>query len=180
MTVSVPNSTRLSYRLMTPNDGALILDLDSDPEVMKYINGGKPTTEQELEQVYIPRFDAFSNPEQGWGIWLVYTQDDNAFIGWVLARPMNFFTEQRDLKDIELGWRFKQASWGKGYATEAAKAVLQTLHKDLGYNKFSAIAVSDNIGSIKIMKKLGMQFVKKELHQDPLYEEVVEYYQILL
>ena len=48
--------------------------------------------------------------------------ESNTFIGWVLVRPMGFF-EQPDYSDLEIGWRFKQMSWGKGYASEAALAV---------------------------------------------------------
>jgi RimJ/RimL family protein N-acetyltransferase len=162
---------------MDQDDGALLLDLDSDPEVMRYINGGKPSTQEDLDQVLMPRINAFTNPDKGWGLWRVNRKDDNTFIGWILARPMFFFSDKTDYDDIELGWRFKRDVWGQGYATEAAQAVIKGLHQQRQYHKFSAIAVPENVGSIKIMKKLGMQFIKKELHIDPLYREVVEYYQ---
>ncbi len=176
MTVSIKDSDRLCFRLMSKEDGALLLDLDSDPEVMRFINGGRPTTQEEIDEKHIPRLLAYRNPDKGWGIWQVNTKQDNAFVGWILARPMHFFSDNTDYTDIELGWRFKQHTWGKGFATEAAQSVLKGLHEQIGYSKFSAIAVSENLGSISVMKKLGMHFVKKELHIDPLFEEEVEYY----
>lgn len=178
MTVSVTNSERLSFRLMDITDKSLFLDLDSDPEVMRFINGGIPTTEQEYEDIYIPRHSTFRNPEKGWGYWATFIAETNTFIGWVLVRPMNFFNEDTDLDNIELGWRFKQLAWGKGYATEAAQAILTALKEQVGYNKFTAIAVSDNTGSIKIMEKLGMNFAKKQIHQDPLGNQDAEYYEL--
>lgn len=178
MTVSVPDSDRLRFRLMSADDAALFLDLDSDPEVMRFINGGTPTTQQQFADVYVPRINAFRNAEKGWGFWQVNIKGNDAFIGWILVRPMNFFNENKDENDIELGWRFKQASWGKGYATEAADSVLQALKQQIGYSKFTAIAVSDNTGSIKIMSKLGMTFIKKDLHKDPLGDQEVEYHQL--
>lgn len=178
MTVSVLDSERLSFRLMDITDESLFLDLDNDPEVMKFINGGKPTTKQEHLDIHIPRHSAFRNPDKGWGYWATFIKETNTFIGWVLVRPMDFFSEGKDLTNIELGWRFKQLAWGKGYATEAAKAVLQSLKEQVKYNKFTAIAVSDNTGSIKIMQKIGMTFVKKQLHKDPLGDLNVDYYEL--
>lgn len=178
MTISVSNSERLSFRLLDITDESLFLDLDSDPEVMKFINGGKPTTKQEFHDVYVPRQQAFRNPAQGWGFWGVTIKGSDTFLGWILVRPMNFFSDNKDLNDIEVGWRFKQQVWGKGYATEAAQAVISSLRKQLGYNKFTAIAVADNTGSINIMKKLGMTLIKEDIHKDPLGDQVSVFYQL--
>lgn len=180
MTFSVANSERLSYRLLDITDESLFLDLDSDPEVMKFINGGKPTTQQEFKDVYIPRQKAFRDPQQGWGFWGVSNKEDGTFLGWILVRPMDFFSEHKDLNNLELGWRFKQPAWGKGYATEAAQTLLNTLHQELGYKQFTAVAVADNQGSINIMKKIGMTFIKQDIHQDPLGDQVSVFYQLSL
>lgn len=178
MTISIADSDRLSFRLMDVSDKPLFLDLDSDPEVMKFINGGNPTTEQEYQDIYIPRHTAFRNPDKGWGFWAVFIKETDTFAGWILVRPMDFFNEEKDLENIELGWRFKQLTWGKGYATEAAQAVMSAMKEQAGYTRFTAIAVSDNTGSIKIMQKLGMNFLKKQLHKDPLGDLDVEYYEL--
>jgi len=85
-----------------------------------------------------------------------------------------------------LGWRFQQAAWGKGYATEAAKAGISSFIRSIDFNNqqtkklFSALAVPENLASIKIMKKLGMTYVKTALHLDPLGDEVAVYYQLEL
>jgi RimJ/RimL family protein N-acetyltransferase len=178
MTITVNNSARLSFALMDENDSELLFQLDQDPEVMHFINGGEPTSREEISRVYIPRMQSYTNKEKGWGLWKVTIIESQQFIGWILVRPMDFFSEQPQIDNLELGWRFMQASWGKGYATEAAQAIKKALIAQNSVKNFTGLVVEDNFASIAIMKKLGMNFVKKELHRDPIWEEEVLYYQI--
>ncbi|WP_249314051.1 GNAT family N-acetyltransferase [Pseudoalteromonas sp. S2755] len=106
--MQVKDSARLSYRLLTPQDAQLLADLDSDPEVMKYITGGQTNSLEEVKAVYIPRLTEFTDKSKGWGLWGCFELPHKTFIGWILVRPANFFSEQRNYKDLELGWRFKQ------------------------------------------------------------------------
>ena len=78
---------------------------------------------------------------------------------------MGFF-EQPDFSDLEIGWRFKQMSWGKGYASEAALAVAHTVCQDPVVKSLSATALKENVGSIKVMEKLGLTHVKDYMHND--------------
>ncbi|WP_154224391.1 GNAT family N-acetyltransferase [Marinicella rhabdoformis] len=175
--LNIPDSERLIYRFLTQNDTDLLFDLDQDPEVMKYINGGKVSTMEDLTQVMLPRMASYADQSKGWGLWGVFTKDNAAFIGWILVRPMDFFSDNPKWQDLELGWRFKQSSWGKGYATEAAIAVKNTLETTQQITHFTALAFPDNQGSINIMKKLGMTYVKTDIHKDPLGDDEVVYYQ---
>jgi len=174
--MQVPDSERLSYALMGPEDAELLYELDQDQEVMRYINGGHMTTRQEVADIFLPRMAKYTHAEKGWGLWKVITRQDQQYIGWVLVRPMDFFSDQPQWHDIELGWRFKRVAWGQGYATEAARAVSQALI-DLGEaTHLSAIAMPGNAASIGIMKKLGMTYIKTGIHRDPLGDEEVVYY----
>ncbi|MBD1584194.1 GNAT family N-acetyltransferase [Pseudoalteromonas sp. S16_S37] len=166
--MTIANSERLSYRLMNENDAHLLFELDQDPAVMKYINGGVPNTMDDINNTFIPRLKAFTNVQQGWGLWQVNIAETGQFIGWILVRPMGFFNNERVDSDLELGWRFKQCTWGKGYASEAANHIAHTLASNLAIHSFSATALPDNLASIAIMKKLGMCFVKEYIHKDPL------------
>ncbi|MFC3032020.1 GNAT family N-acetyltransferase [Pseudoalteromonas fenneropenaei] len=178
--MQLTNSARLSYRLMDELDGELLFELDQDPAVMRFLNGGVPTSMADINNLFIPRMMSYRNQAQGWGLWQCNKLDDGQFIGWILVRPMYFFGDNRDDQDLELGWRFKQIAWGKGYATEAAQHIANCLPQYNDLNALSAIAVEDNLGSISVMKKLGMQFVKKAHHQDPLWQAEVVYYRVLL
>ncbi len=174
--LTVKDTARLSIELMSREDADLLFELDQNPEVMRYINGGKMTTRKDLEEKMIPRMEQYRNPEKGWGLWKVTVKESAQFIGWILVRPMEFFSAEPELENLELGWRFKQDAWGKGYATEAAKAVMQALTDKGGISQLSAIAMPDNTGSINIMKKLGMTYVKTYVHKDPLGDLEAVYY----
>lgn len=178
--LTIKHSERLSYRLMDDTDADLLFELDQDPAVMEFINEGKVTSRTEIEETFIPRMMQYQNPDKGWGLWQVNKLADDEFIGWILVRPRHYFSDDRDDEDIELGWRFMQKSWGKGYATEAVKAVMKGLNLQAGNQKFSAVAVPDNARSIRIMEKLGMIYQKTALHKDPLGDLQVVYYSVSL
>lgn len=173
----VENTNRLTFELMDADRHQQdLFDLDQDEEVMRFINGGKKSTWEDIHERLKPRLKAYTNPEKGWGIWKVTEIDSGEYLGWVLVRPMHFFSDNPVFDEIELGWRFKQSSWGKGFGTEAAQAIADAIAVKPEVNAISAIADEDNYGSIGIMKKLGMEYVKTYVHQDPLFEEEVVYY----
>lgn len=176
--MKIENSTRLSYRLMDSNDAELLFSLDQDPLVMKYISDGQISSREKINDVFIPRMEAYRNANKGWGLWQINLQETNEFIGWVLVRPMYFFSDNPEFDNLELGWRFFQSSWGKGYATEAAQQIKNALAINKDYRAFSAIADEDNLGSIGVMKNIGMSYLKTYRHIDPLFECDVAYYQI--
>lgn len=176
--MQVADSERLTFRLMNQTDAQLLFELDQDPAVMHFINGGKPNTMTTINNVFLPRMKAYTNIDKGWGLWQVSNKFNQEYLGWVLVRPMGFFNDEAKLKDLELGWRFFQKAWGKGYATEAAIAIKNALAEQTNIDYVSAMAIEDNYGSINVMKKIGMHFIKKELHKDPLGDMEAVYYQM--
>lgn len=176
--MKIPNSNRLSYSLMTADDAELLFQLDQDPDVMRYINDGEPNSMQEIQEVYIPRMQSYTNAEKGWGIWKVVVKGSNQFIGWIIVRPMDFFSDSPQWDNLELGWRFIRSSWGKGYATEAAETIKQALIKNGNIKKLSAVAVKENAGSVNIMKKLGMLYIKTDVHHDLHGDNDVVFYEM--
>jgi len=175
--MKITNSARLSYRLMDSNDSEALFQLDQDPLVMKYIADGKVSTRETIDTVLIPRMEAYRDKSKGWGIWQINITDTDQYIGWVLVRPMNFFSDKPEFDNLELGWRFFQSSWGKGFASESAAHIKNHLAENKTYNAFSAIADEENLGSIGVMKNIGMSYLKTYHHQDPLFECQVAYYQ---
>ena len=176
--MQIINSKRLKFRLMNSQDTQALWEIDQDPEVMKYLNGGAPTSMEKVESTFIPRMEKYRNSNKGWGIWQVSDKVTDEYLGWVLIRPMAFFTKSPNFEDLELGWRFFQHSWGKGYATEAAIAIKNAVTKDTDVTHVSALAVADNLGSIGVMKKMGMKFVRAYLHEDPIGDFDAVHYQM--
>ncbi|MBU2926169.1 GNAT family N-acetyltransferase [Colwellia sp. 1_MG-2023] len=176
----IKNSARLSFRLMESQDAQLLWQLDQDPEVMHFLNGGQPTSMTSINEVFIPRMNAYRDSEKGFGLWHVSDKNSREYFGWILARPMDFFSDKPDLADIELGWRFFKKTWGKGYATEAAIAIKNSLATQANIQSFSALALEDNIASIAVMKKMGMCFKKKYDHHTPLGNFIAVHYQMAI
>lgn len=177
--MNIASSERLRYQLIGKDDAEFLYQLDKDPAVMKYLNGGKASTLEHIVDVWIPRMENYLNPAKGWGLWKVETLECNESIGWILLRPMDFFSDSPKFNDLEIGWRFMQASWGKGYATEAANHVAEkVLENQTDVDFLSAIADKENRASIAIMKKMNMAFMKEEPNLDPAYSaKDVVYYQ---
>ena len=105
--IVIPESQRLSFRLMNQNDGELLFQLDQDREVMRFISGGQLTTRSEIESIFLPRMKSYTNPQKGWGLWAIYDKDSGEYIGWILVRPMDFFSDNPQWDNLELGWRIK-------------------------------------------------------------------------
>ena len=108
----------------------------------------------------------------------VNISSSNEYIGWILVRPMNYFSDSPEFDNLELGWRFFHSSLEKGYASEAAQHIKNTLATNNDLKSFTAIAVENNLGSIAVMKQIGLSYIKSYLHKDPLFESQVVYYQI--
>lgn len=154
----VLETPRLVLGQFTEDDAPLILDLNSDPEIVRYVHEPVLTTEEQakkiLTDIILPQY------KNNLGRWAAYTKSNNEFIGWcgLKYRP--------ELDEIDLGYRLKQAAWGKGYATEAAKHTLDHGLNDLHLNIITGRAHIENIASIKVLEKIGMQFSRQEIVDD--------------
>lgn len=177
--MNIANTERLSFRLMDEHDSELLWLLDQDPDVMKYITGGEISSKEKIRDIFIPRMQAYRNPDKGWGLWQVNLRETGNYLGWILIRPMEFFTGTPEEDNLEIGWRFFQSTWGHGYATEAAQHIINTLSQDTAIHAFSAIADQDNTSSIAVMKKLGMTYLKTYHYKDQLIDCDVVYYQVV-
>lgn len=175
-TIVIPDSHRFRYRLMSSLDAPLFFELDQDPEVMRYLNGGTPTPWKEIVDHFVPRIAKFTDPIKGTGLWEVVDKGNEDFLGWILVREYGFDTDYHETNNFELGWRFKRPCWGQGVASEAARAVMNVLQNNTTIARFSALADPDNLGSIAVMKKLGMRFVDTRIHRLPEEDVTVVYY----
>jgi RimJ/RimL family protein N-acetyltransferase len=165
---------------MNQNDAQALWELDQDPEVMHFINDGKPNSMEAINEVFLPRVQSYTDANKGWGIWQVSEKSSQEYLGWVLVRPMDFFTDKPNFADLELGWRFFKKAWGKGYATEAAIAIKGMLASQTDIQFVSALAIEENIASVGVMKKMGMRFIRKYTHKDPIGDFIAVHYQMLV
>lgn len=146
-------TTRLILREIIPEDVERIFLLDQNPEVMKYI-GLKPVTKIEESAETIKNIRN-QYAENGIARWAVIEKESNLLIGWcglkLLTKPLNGFTNV-----YELGYRFLPEYWGKGFATESAKAVIEYGFEQMDVEIIYACTDVDNLNSANILKnKLG-------------------------
>jgi RimJ/RimL family protein N-acetyltransferase len=158
---------RLRLRRFTMDDVDAILALDSDPEVMRYISGGRPTPREDIETDYLPAWLSYYERSAGFGFWAAEVKSTGEFIGWFHFRsPPNHTPE-----DVELGYRLRRSAWGKGYATEASRALIDKGFRELGVKRVFAFTMLVNLASRRVMEKAGLKFVRV-VHRDwPMYVE---------
>ncbi|SNY67526.1 GNAT family N-acetyltransferase [Paractinoplanes atraurantiacus] len=145
------STDRLTLRHFTPDDADLLIELDGDPAVMRYLSGGEPTPPEVIRDRHLPGILAGYDRWDGkLGLFAAFA--DGAFIGWFILRP------ERDgpLDEVELGYRLRREAWGRGYATEGSRALLHKAFTELGVHRVWADTMLVNKGSQNVMKKLGM------------------------
>ena len=150
---------RLILRRFTPDDLDDLVALDSDPAVMRYINGGRPTSREEMRDDYLPHWLALYERGDAWGFWATIEKGSGAFLGWFHLRPRR--DEPRDPEDEpELGYRLVRGSWGKGYATEGSRALVRKAFEELGARRVYATTMKVNEASWRVMEKAGLRYVR--------------------
>ncbi|BAP32904.1 ribosomal-protein-alanine acetyltransferase [Chryseobacterium sp. StRB126] len=144
---------RLILRKLEERDDERMFLMDSDPEVMKYL---EPPVKNKEESKKVIRMIQKQYEENGVGRLAVIEKESGLLIGWCglkrLKEPINGYVET-----LDLGYRFIPAFWGKGYAWEAANATLDYGFKELKANIIYAYADSANAGSNYILAKLGFE-----------------------
>jgi RimJ/RimL family protein N-acetyltransferase len=153
----VLETPRLFLRRFTDcdEDALLILALNSDAEVLKYLHEpllrDKDHAREILTKIILPQY------ENNLGRWAIHLKQSNEFIGWcgLKYRP--------ELGETDLGYRLMKSAWGKGYASEAAAATLKFGFDSLGLDSITGRAHIDNTASLVILEKIGMQYVKEEM-----------------
>ena len=112
---------RLVLRRFTVNDADLLVELDSDPEVMYFITGGRQTPRREIESEILPAYLEYYERYAGFGFWAAIERSSGEFVGWFHFRPES----EDDPDQIELGYRLRRSVWGMGYATEGSRALIE-------------------------------------------------------
>lgn len=151
-------SERLVMRRFTREDPGLIVELDSDPEVVRWVGNPEPTTLAVVDNRIFPRFFAWYDKGPNHGYWAAHEIATGDFIGWFHYRPA-----KNPPHEVELGYRLRRAAWGKGYATEGSRALLTRGFDELHDPRVVAEAFRPHLASIHVMKKLGMVFDREEM-----------------
>ena len=146
---------RLRLRRFTPADLEALVALHGDAEVMRYVTG-TPTAPEVVARTVLPRFLRHDPCRPALGVWAAEELETGAFVG-------RFSLKRRPGAgnlEAELGYRLARAAWGRGYATEGARALLARAFA-LGVRRVVATVYEENLASQRVLEKLGMRLVRR-------------------
>ena len=159
---------RLILRPAVLGDAHKLYELNSDYEVVRYTGESSHKTVLEAETVIKERMlTQFAKYKMGRFTVLL---KDGTYLGWCGLR---YFPES---DEVDLGYRFMKKFWGQGYASEASLVTLKYGFETLNLKRIIAKAMPENIGSIKVMQKMGMTF--RGMQKDPCEPQAFVVYDI--
>ena len=143
---------RLELSVFVAGDLDELYRLDRDPRVMKYIANGKPASREATAQ-RLRRFVRYPTLYPDLGVWRAARRDNGAYIGWFALNYAGKTT------DVEVGYRLLPEAWGRGFATEAAKALVDYGFDDLGLDRIIGVTHPGNKASQRVLQKAGLEDV---------------------
>lgn len=149
---SIIQTKRLCLRPFQISDAKGLFDLNADPLVMRYTGGDPPFESEAHAREFVQNYHHYE--QYGYGRWTVLHLDNGTFLGWCGLKW------HPDEQYVDLGYRFLRKYWGKGYATEAARACLKVGFETFGLQEIIGRVIPENQPSVKVLEKIGMQFWK--------------------
>ena len=150
-TDEILETERLALRRANLGDAAFILRLLNEPSFLRFIGDRKVRTIADAERYIGERLIA-SYERNGFGLWIVERRDAPGPIG------ICGLVKRDTLPDADIGFAFLPEFWGSGYALESAAGVKRYALEVLSLPRLLAITNPDNVASIRIVEKLGLQF----------------------
>lgn len=144
---------RLLLREFVPEDADFILRLLNTPEWIRFIGDRNVRTLENAHQ-YLQNGPMTSYKKNGFGLWRVSIKDTDVPIG------MCGLLKRDTLEDIDIGFALLPEFAGKNYGFEAAAATMVYAKDRLALNRIVAITLEDNVHSINLLQKIGLQFEK--------------------
>ena len=146
-------TNRLRLRRLTLEDARFVLALLNEPSFLQNI-GDKQVRSLEDARSYLIQGPIASYRRYGFGLYAVERKDSRVVMG------MCGLVKREELEDTDLGFAFLPFYWGKGYAVEAASAVMTQAREEIGLPKVMAITIPDNHRSIRVLEKVGLRYQK--------------------
>ncbi len=143
---------RLWLRELTPDDAQVIYDLNSNPEVIKY-TGDPPFSSIEEAKQFLIEYDHYE--QFGFGRWGVVLKSTDQLIGWCGLKS-------HENGQIDVGFRFFEEYWGKGYATESCFASIFWAWANTPISTIIGRTDLQNKASIAVLEKCGLSKIKEE------------------
>lgn len=145
-------SENLYYRKFLPEDAPLLFELDSDPDVHRYL-GNKPYTQMSQAQEYVA-FVMQQYEQSGVGRMAAFIKETDEFIGWAGLKLVENLNGRHRFYDV--GYRLLPQFWGRGYATESARFFVEYGFTTLNLPVIIGTALMANVASRRALEKTGL------------------------
>lgn len=167
------DTERLTLRRFSDADVDDLAALHGHPEVMCYIGNGRPVPRYVVEQQQLPRIlGEYDELPDGQGCFAAVEKSSGAFLGWVSLRPASSVGLHGG---TELGYRMLPSVWGRGYATESARALIRHAFTELGVARIVATTMTFNTASRRVLEKAGLSLIRTFFAQWPDYIDGAEH-----
>ena len=161
-------SERLVLRAWSPDEAESAFEIYGDTEVARWLSG-VPEESVESQRRLIETIDsAYDRMPGGYGWWALEPREGGPPVGTALLKPLPHSDETElwrafreggpppPVREIEVGWHLARSAWGRGYATEAARRLLDYGFGELGLTEVHAVLYAENVRSARVAGRLGM------------------------
>lgn len=152
---------RLALRRMTEYDLDWLTTMHADADVTRHLGGIK--TRAQVEEMMRMRILDYYDAHPGLGVWMTVERATREPVGFHLINNIQGETI------LQVGYGLVKSAWGKGYATEMAAALLRYGFGDLGLERIAGIASLDNIASLRVLEKIGLERRGERAFPHPAY-----------
>jgi len=146
---------RMLLRQFTFDDVDDVLALDTEREVRRFVEDGEPVNREEIEST-IEHWMGYYSRSDSFGFWAAIEKSSGQFLGWFHFRPR----EGRPADEPELGYRLVSAAWGKGFATEGSRALIDNGFASTDIACVVAETMAVHWASRRVMEKAGMRHIR--------------------
>src|SRR5262245_54805227 len=149
---------RLQLREWRVEDADAAHQMYGDPEVMRFLGNGQVVPDLNAQRAWLAEMiERYRVAELGGlGVWAVVERDTEQVVGTTLLKPL-----PPENLQIEIGWHLARQVWGKGYATEAAKAVMHYGLVDQRLDRILAVVRPENVRSAAVARRIGMRWLER-------------------
>ncbi len=147
--MAVLQTMKLMLTPCCPGDCADFMDLERDPEVMRFLNGGHALDHAQSYPNATFLMPRGTEPD----VWTARRRTNGAFVGWFCLSPEGG-------KVAELGYRLRRMDWGQGLASEGASALIDWGFRYGGYDKIFACTMAVNHASRRVLEKIGLNYAR--------------------
>ena len=152
---------RFLLKSFVESDARHLVTLNRDPDVLRYVGAPLQQTEQDYRHLISTTYHEYDLRYRSLGFWSIWDRADDTFLGWVCMRPASDarFAQAAGFLpgDIELGYRLRKSSWGRGVATEVSRCVVDSGFTAGEVVRVVASALAENRAPTRVMEKVGLK-----------------------